>query len=142
MNALKCDRCNDYFDYEQDKDNFISFGHKDIVVGRNFPVKDICPNCMSIFKKWFGILDEEKNSELSCHFEHCKDCASLIFHSIPREEGIAEVRCGRWHTGIPLRGAKPSLIDSITPDMFMTEEAINKYKDEEKQKGNCIVSEV
>lgn len=53
-NALRCDRCNGYFDYDPSaKNNFIAFGHKDIVIGRNFPVKDICPNCMEMFMKWF-----------------------------------------------------------------------------------------
>lgn len=118
MNALKCDRCNDYFDYEQDKDNFISFGHKDIVVGRNFPVKDICPNCMAIFKKWFGILDAEKNSELSCHFEHCRDCLSLIKRRIPDTEVVFEIRCGRKHKGIILKGERLLSFGDITPEDF------------------------
>lgn len=53
--ALKCDRCKNYFDYEPKVKNFITFGHKDIVVvvGKNRPVKDICPNCMDQFIKWF-----------------------------------------------------------------------------------------
>lgn len=53
MTALKCDRCNGYFDYVPNAKNFIAFGHKDIIVGKNFPVKDICPNCMRIFMEWF-----------------------------------------------------------------------------------------
>ena len=56
-NALKCDRCGSYFDYNPNAKNFIGFGHKDIVVGRNFPIKDICPNCMELFTKWFGNTD-------------------------------------------------------------------------------------
>lgn len=52
-NALKCDRCGNYFDYEPNVKNFIAFGHKDIVVGKNRPVKDICPDCMERFEKWF-----------------------------------------------------------------------------------------
>ena len=45
-NALKCDRCKNYFDYDPEaKANFIAFGHKDIIIGKNFPVKDICPKC-------------------------------------------------------------------------------------------------
>lgn len=52
-NALKCDRCGNYFDYEPNVKNFIAFGHKDIVVGKNRPVKDICPSCMEQFMKWF-----------------------------------------------------------------------------------------
>lgn len=52
--ALKCDRCHNYFDYDPSaKFNFIAFGHKDIIVGKNFPVKDICPICMEQFMKWF-----------------------------------------------------------------------------------------
>lgn len=53
MDALKCDRCYKYFDYDPDNDNFIAFGHKHIVVGKNLPIKDICPNCMKLFKNWF-----------------------------------------------------------------------------------------
>jgi hypothetical protein len=52
-NALKCDRCGNYFDYEPNVKNFIAFGHKDIVVGKNRPVKDICPDCMVQFMNWF-----------------------------------------------------------------------------------------
>jgi hypothetical protein len=52
-NALKCDRCGNYFDYEPNVKNFIAFGHKDIIVGKNKPVKDICPSCMEQFMKWF-----------------------------------------------------------------------------------------
>ena len=59
--ALKCDRCHNYFDYGPSaKNNFIAFGHKDIVVGKNFPVKDICPNCMEMFMKWFENPDNWK----------------------------------------------------------------------------------
>lgn len=53
MKALRCDRCNEYFDYQEDTNNFIAFGHKDIYDGRNFPIKDICPACMKTFKSWF-----------------------------------------------------------------------------------------
>lgn len=53
MNALKCDRCGKYFDYDSQQDNFISFGHKNIIIGKNFPTKDICPGCMEEFKIWF-----------------------------------------------------------------------------------------
>ena len=63
------------------------------------------------------IVDEEK-PKLSCHFEYCINCASLIRHTIPGEAGFSEVRCGRKHRGIPLRGAKPSLINLITPEDF------------------------
>ena len=52
-NALKCDRGGNYFDYEPNVKNFIAFGHKDIIVGKNRPVKDICPDCMEQFVKWF-----------------------------------------------------------------------------------------
>jgi hypothetical protein len=53
MNALKCDRCKNYFDYNPAIKNFIAFGHKDIVIGKNFPVKDICPDCIESFMNWF-----------------------------------------------------------------------------------------
>ena len=88
-NALKCDRCNGYFDYSPDAKNFIAFGHKDIVVGRNFPVKDICPTCMEAFMDWFenpdnrkpedGLVntdndDENKDPCNSCINPHCEQC--------------------------------------------------------------------
>lgn len=60
-NALKCDRCKNYFDYDPEaKFNFIAFGHKDIIIGKNFPVKDICPGCMEQFMKWFENPDNWK----------------------------------------------------------------------------------
>lgn len=89
-NALKCDRCNRYFDYDPSvKNNFIAFGHKDIVVGRNFPVKDICPNCMESFMKWFersitlkpedclvnaGNDDGNEDPCKDCINPHCEQC--------------------------------------------------------------------
>lgn len=60
MDALKCDRCNGYFDYDPNKNNSIAFGHKHIVVSKALPIKDICPNCMELFMKWF------ENSESKC----------------------------------------------------------------------------
>ena len=62
--ALKCDRCGSYFDYNPVANNFIAFGHKDIIVGRNFPVKDICPNCMELFKKWYENPDNYDPNDL------------------------------------------------------------------------------
>ena len=52
-NALKCDRCGKYFDYRSCNKNFISFGHKNIIPEKNYPVKDICPDCMIEFMTWF-----------------------------------------------------------------------------------------
>ena len=64
-NALKCDRCKNYFDYDPEaKFNFVAFGHKDIVVGRNFPIKDICPDCMEQFMKWFENPDSYDPNDL------------------------------------------------------------------------------
>ena len=59
-NALKCDRCGSYFDYSPATKNFIAFGHKDIIVGKNFPVKDICPDCVIKFMNWFENPDNWK----------------------------------------------------------------------------------
>lgn len=68
--ALKCDRCKNYFDYDPSaKNNFIAFGHKDIIVGRNFPVKDICPNCMDLFMKWFENPDNYDPQDLVKNFD-------------------------------------------------------------------------
>ena len=90
--ALKCDRCKNYFDYDPSaKNNFIAFGHKDIIIGKNFPVKDICPNCMEQFMTWFenpDNNDKEYQKALeaiktyakyedpceSCHTKHCEQC--------------------------------------------------------------------
>lgn len=63
-NALKCDRCESYFDYEPNVKNFIAFGHKDIIVGKKRPVKDICPNCMEQFMKWFENPDSYDPNDL------------------------------------------------------------------------------
>ena len=60
MTALKCDRCGSYFDYNPNSNNFIAFGHQGIIVGKNFPTKDICPNCMELFLKWFENPDNWK----------------------------------------------------------------------------------
>ena len=59
---------------------------------------------------------------------------------MPGEIGYSEVRCGRWHTGIPMRGADPKLIDSITPDMFIKdddERVNNLYKEAEEISNNA-----
>ena len=63
-NALKCDRCGSYFDYSPATKNFIAFGHKDIVVEKNFPVKDICPDCMIEFMTWFENPDNYDPQDL------------------------------------------------------------------------------
>lgn len=82
-NALKCDRCKNYFDYSPVTKNFIAFGHKDIVIGKNFPVKDICPDCMEQFMTWFenpDNVDEEYQKALEgikTYVEYkdpCKSC--------------------------------------------------------------------
>lgn len=100
---------------------------------------DLCPKCMTELEHWLTNnefptncepeeteeeteTDSETNKNL-CYFDHCKDCLSLFRKSpLPGETGYSEVRCGRWHTSIPMRGADPKLIDSITPDMFIKEE--------------------
>lgn len=157
--ARKCDRCHGFYDIENEQqDRKIPYEFKgdhinlSLWIARNGVRRDkesrwydLCPKCMYELEIWlmnneFPVNVEENETEdkskLSCYFEYCKDCLSLFRKPpLPGETGYSEVRCGRWHTGIPLRGAEPSLIDSITPDMFMTEEAINKYfanKDEEE----------
>lgn len=123
--ARKCDRCSSYFEFDENMNNYIVFGNKHIILdlkrGKPF---DICPNCMKEFEDWFFPSEEETESNKKlCYFERCKDCLSLMRKPpLPGETGYSEVRCSRWHTGIPLRGANPSIIDSITPDMFMKEE--------------------
>lgn len=57
--ALKCDRCKRFFDYNSSKYNCISFGCKTTLLGfRGFP-KDICPSCMEQFKKWYENPDTD-----------------------------------------------------------------------------------
>ena len=143
--ARKCDRCSSYFEHDGHTNNYIVFGRKHIIVdlkkGKEF---DICPNCMKEFEDWifsqetidpaekehptedentlYATQEEVPNKKL-CHFDYCKNCLSFIHKpAIPGETGYSEVRCGRYHTSIPMRGADPRLIDSITPDMFMKEE--------------------
>lgn len=74
-NALKCDRCNEYFDYNPDTENFIAFGHKHIFAERDFPVKDICPNCMELFHKWFENPDSWKPEDSLANVDNDADCA-------------------------------------------------------------------
>ena len=63
----RCDRCHGYFDYDPSiENNFIAFGHKDIIIGKNFPVKDICPNCMEQFIKWFENPDNWTDEDCDC----------------------------------------------------------------------------
>ena len=70
MNALKCDRCDKYYDYDPTaKYNYISFGHKDIIPNKKVHMKDICPECMEKFMYWLenssytinvNVVDPEK----------------------------------------------------------------------------------
>lgn len=62
MTALKCDRCGSYFDYNNTGNNFIAFGHKHIVISKNFPDYDICPKCMNAFMKWFNSSGKRKSN--------------------------------------------------------------------------------
>lgn len=88
-NALKCDRCGKYFDYRSVNKNFIAFGHKNIIPEKNYPVKDICPDCMIEFMNWFEnpdnwkpedclayIGDEEKDdwTDEDCDCIDCWEC--------------------------------------------------------------------
>ena len=80
----------------------------------------LCEECMNGFMNYLGSSDppEEEKPKLSCYFENCKFCLSFLRKKIPGEDGIAEVRCGRKHRGIQLRGANPNIIDIITPEDF------------------------
>ena len=71
--ALKCDRCGKYFDYCSANKNFISFGHKNIIVAEKYPVKDICPECMEEFMDWFEAPKEEWTDE-DCNCIGCWEC--------------------------------------------------------------------
>lgn len=108
MDAKKCDRCGSYFDYDPSaKNNFIAFGHKDIVVGRNFPTKDICPNCMESFMEWFErpvtlnsedcLVDagnDDKNNDpcSSCINPYCEQ-RMYSYKSLEERIRIAKERC-------------------------------------------------
>ena len=89
-NALKCDRCHRYFDYDPSaKFNFIAFGHKDNIIGKNFPVKDICPNCMEMFIKWFenpDIKDLELVSKLKDAKIHIAQLKLKLGYTMSKEE--------------------------------------------------------
>lgn len=83
MNALKCDRCKNYFDYDPSaKYNFIAFGHKDIIVGKNFPVKDICPGCMKEFMDWFEAPKKERTDPAYMDMTY-KDFNDLVIKEVP-----------------------------------------------------------
>lgn len=59
-NALKCDRCGGYYDYDSEVEyNYISYGHKDIIPNKRPITVDICPKCMEAFKRWFDAAKEE-----------------------------------------------------------------------------------
>ena len=74
--ALKCDRCGKYFDYRSCNKNFISFGHKNIIVEKNYPVNDICPDCMEEFMDWFEApkKTEDEWTDEDCECIGCWEC--------------------------------------------------------------------
>lgn len=87
--ALKCDRCHNYFDYDPSaKFNFIAYGHKDIVVGKNFPVKDICPHCMEQFMNWFENSDNYDPHDLVKNI-NVTDCADRSNGATEKEFELA-----------------------------------------------------
>lgn len=71
MNALKCDRCGRYYEYDPTvRYNYICFGHKDIIPSKKIITKDICPECMEKFMCWlehpkaiFTVTDVEFEKE-------------------------------------------------------------------------------
>lgn len=139
--ARKCDRCSSYFEHDENMNNYIVFGNKHIIVDlKRGNAYDICPKCMMEFEDWFYPSETEEDNETTkklCYFEYCNCCLSLIRKPpLPGETGYSEVRCSRWYTSIPMRGADPKLIDSITPEMFIKEE---EYKDPCKSchNGKC-----
>lgn len=75
-NALKCDRCSSYFEYDENMNNYIVFGNKHIIVdlkkGKAF---DICPKCMKEFEDWFWPSEtEEKWTDEDCECIGCWEC--------------------------------------------------------------------
>ena len=72
--ALKCDRCSSYFEYEKGMNNYIVFGNKHIIVdlkrGKEF---DICPDCMEEFEDWIFSSEEEWTDE-DCDGIGCWEC--------------------------------------------------------------------
>ena len=66
----------------------------------------------------FGVKKDDVDEKLSCHFEHCRDCLSLIKHRIPDTEVTFEIRCGRKHKGIVLKGEQLLSFGDITPEDF------------------------
>lgn len=151
--ARKCDRCKGFYDIaeeQQDRETPYEFKgdyvNLHLWVARNGIRKDVmsqwydlCPKCMMELESWLknnefptncepeDTKEDNETTKKLCYFEYCKCCPSLIWErSLPGETGYSEVRCSRWYTSIPMRGADPKLIDSITPDMFIKEE---EYKD-------------
>lgn len=165
--ARKCDRCHGFYDIaEEQQDRHTQYEFKGdyinlhLWVARNGIRKDIrsqwydlCPKCMMELECWLNnnefptncepedTKEDKETTKKLCYFEYCKDCLSLFRKSpLPGETGYSEVRCGRWHTSIPMRGADPKLIDSITPDMFIKdndERVNNLYKEAEEISNNA-----
>lgn len=150
--ARKCDRCHEFYEIpNKQQDKLKPYEFKGTYAkllfcdnNRDYPETvrwyDLCPKCMMELECWLknnefsmnyepeDTKEDNETTKKLCYFEYCKECLSLFRKPpLPGETGYSEVRCGRWHTSIPMRGANPSIIDSITPDMF-----IKGYEKEDK----------
>lgn len=159
MNALKCDRCKRYYDYDPSvRYNYISFGHKDIIPSKKITTKDICPECMEKFIDWlehpsytmdvnivdpetckrylnekFGIMNEELDNMKLCNRENCKGCKEFgwVTDSKDAEAAWGYYTCDMMNKKVknPDSSAFGALM--ITPKMFLESDDI--FRDEEEK---------
>lgn len=90
MNALKCDRCKRYYDYDPTvRYNYISFGHKDIIPNKKQITKDICPECMEKFIDWLENPEEwspeDRINELERAYKASNDDKAKLVEYYQRE---------------------------------------------------------
>jgi hypothetical protein len=141
MNALKCDRCKNYYDYDPTiQYNYISFGHKDIIPSKKITTKDICPKCMDKFIDWLeNPFDEEEIKEEEdkltslklCNRENCKGCKEFgwVVEDDDAEAAWGYYTCGMMNKKVknPCGSAFGAMM--LTPKMFHESDVI--FREEE-----------
>ena len=97
MNALKCDRCGKYYDYDPTaKYNYISFGHKDIIPSKKITTKDICPECMEKFIHWL----ENPNYTINVNVVDPEKCKRYLNEKFGISEEEIEIPCKTCNDGV------------------------------------------
>lgn len=162
MNALKCDRCKRYYDYDPSvRYNYISFGHKDIIPNKNQITKDICPECMEKFIYWlehssytinvnvvdpekcktylnekFGIMNEELDNMKLCNREKCRGCEKFgwVYSPDPSTFPGGFYTCNMMNRKVENPCIDINGVDSITPKMFLESDDI--FRDDDKRVNN------